>query len=328
MDAVVAIGTKQLEDMKKELVELEKEQEVAAPEPAKEEEVIEKAAEEVAEEAHEVAEEAEEAEQQEEEPNKSSYARLRHEAKKEREAREKAEREASELRGMIKAQEMARQQQQQQPQSQPQQKEPEEVAPDKSFDPIGYLDHKQRELEKKTAKYEELLNQHQQERQLSMAKEAIRSLESEYAKQKPEYTAAKEYLRTKYFEALRFTNPPHITDYTINQHLDIMEAQTASAEVSAGRNPAAYFERLAHEKGYQPNAKETKAKPNVDLNRVAETKRRSLSLVGSPSNETANNNAVDVLNAGMDALLRTPKNDLRRAFDKARDSIDKSGRPF
>lgn len=278
-------GASQQEEESKKLFqeELDKTEIPLEEEPVATEEEQELLPEEGDKEEIEGSEEISEDEEQEEE---LTGAKFRHKLKAEKEAREKMEREAAELRERLARLEGRAEVQQTQPAAQD---APAEEIPDPEYEPEKYAIWKAKKLE------EEMQTMRQEQARLS-AERQWDAMDSEIARTNPDYAKAKEFLIESEFRKIKMQYPS-ATDAQIRQHLKDEEYKVVGNAVKSGLDPMQHIEFMAWQAGFRPEEanpepKEKEApKQKSNIKNIKKNSRKNASLIGgsaaAPNDGTA-----------------------------------------
>ena len=235
----------------------------------------------------EVVEEEQEEEvevEEEEEPEEQlTGAKFRHKLKAEKEARERMEREASELRERLARLEGRAEAQQPAPQQ-----APAEEIPDAEYEPEKFAIYKAQKLEEQLESMRLEQTRLQAERQWD-------AMDNEMARSDSNYAEAKKFLIEAEFNDIKHQYPS-ATDAQIRQHLKQQEYALVGNAVQAGMDPMQQIQFLAWQKGFRqgeasPSEKKAPAKQKSNIKNIKKNAKKNASLIGgsaaAPSGEGA-----------------------------------------
>jgi hypothetical protein len=247
-------------------------------------------------------EEAEEDEDYEEEEEDDELevapgAKFRHKLKAEKEARERIEKEAQELKERLARLE-GRAESMSAPAAGPE--EAMEEIPDQEYEPEKYAIWKAEKLEKKLQQMEASQSRINAERQWE-------TMQADYAKKNPDYDKAKSFLLDSERETIK-TQYPYATEAQITQHLKEQEYALVGNAAQSGIDPFQQIEFLAFRAGYRPGEEAPKAeeapkkKPNIK--NIKKNAKKNASLIGgSSAGETGDaRTAQQLLDMSMDEM--------------------------
>jgi hypothetical protein len=218
-------------------------------------------------------------------PTNNDFAKLRLQLKKEREEKEKALLEAARKDGFIEATK-------QMPKAETQQQAPQDPEPDFNEDPKAWVQWKDRQTENRIAAVEQKYQMQQVKEQVRGVIDEAKRAEEVYAKDNPDYSPAKQFLKDIVVKDLKAANPLK-TDKEIEAMVLQEEYAANIAAKQLGFSAPIYMEMLAKQAGYKPQPKtevqkepeapaKIEKKPNFEA--MQRNKSKTVSLVGTRSN--------------------------------------------
>lgn len=300
----------QLEDPKED-----KESQVivdAAIEESSNEEVNEGSEEETEDASEEGSEDEVQAESDDEGPGKKANRKQRIAWKELREEAKTAKKEAQELKERLARLE-GYTQAQQKPEAPRVEVRQEDIEPDKTIDPDGWMQWKISKVENEQRIVQDQLRRQQEEN-------VWLQHEREYAKKFSHYDDAKQFLLDTRYKEIK-NQFPYATDAQIKAHISQEEREAVRNSIKMNMDPADTIMLYAQKYGYKPREEKKEAsveqKQGTDFDQIKRNVKKSSSLMGGASRGPSSSELTEeiFLNMPADKILNMPADKLE-AFDK------------
>lgn len=242
--------------------------------------------------------------------------KVRQELKAEKEKREAIEKRLDEMQstltnaGITKEQLVAAQQQQLLQQQAQQQQQEKKAEPDKELDLDAWNTWKFKQQDQQIAQYQQAIVNQQQQMQVNQARQELVVLENNYQnKEYPQYSDAKEFLKTSYKNELKLQYP-QATDAQLDLEISNQELILASNAVNGGMNPAESIKRMAEARGFVGSKQSSTTNKKANISKMAQNQKRSANLIGR-SGETKKDklSANDILEMTLNNRLKLSDKD-------------------
>jgi len=144
------------------------------------------------------------------------------------------------------------------------------------------------------------------------------NMQTSYAKGKPEYTEAKEYLYKTESDKIKGMYP-NATESQIAEHLKQQEHSLVAQSSKAGMDPLQQIEFLAYQSGYRPGeVKKDAPKKKANIKAIKKNAKKNASLIGgSGAGDSGDAKTANQLAAmGMDEILKFGRGKYEAAIRK------------